>query len=220
MFDRSWFVFSGVGESTVYATVPGAIVPNLTAGQATDFLVACDEIVWPEYKGDGARWSEHADTGFRHQPFWNLEDQEERDEFVYRQWVAERAEQEKLSGTGRRLACVYGWQEPLDVGLASWRIAGGVSGGLLLENDLWLRDELLLLGLGKVNRFRAILGLGPLPPGVPVLFDGVTLPYVEMRRHLRASFASRNPIPDPLNFSWKWERAVCRNCGFRLTCCG
>lgn len=182
---RSWYVFEGDWGGQIYASVPAALVPNLTAGQAAAFLAACDEIAWSCNEGDGARWFMVADTGRLAPDFRGLSE-EARNAAYLNMFEYEVADRESLAGTGMRPAHIYSWDVPLAFGLVGWKLVGGESGGMgggsLLENDLWLHSEFLTHGLARVNRLRGLLGLAPLSSDVQVFADGETMPYAELMR--------------------------------------
>ena len=157
--EKRWLVFGGDWGGQVFATVPFELVADVSEPDIDAFLKACDEIAWPSNEGEGTYRGVVEDRGVCP----DLDDESDEAAAALDAWDAlqDRLDEERGCGVAMMFT------EPLTVCAEphTWKVVGdvggGMGGGLLLENDLWLHNEFLFLGKQRFNRLRAMLGMSP-----------------------------------------------------------
>ncbi len=158
--EKRWYVFEGDWGGQVYASVPLEVISEVTDDQLHAFLSACDDIAWACNEGEGVGTCVVEDRGAG--PDWDDESDAGCDAIDTWYKLQEAVSAERMCGP----ADMFKSSVSLLSGLTSWSAVGGVTGGmgggLLLADDLWLHDEFLRHGADEVNRLRALLNLAPL----------------------------------------------------------
>ena len=162
---RRWYVFQTEWGGQILMTIPVEMVPKWVDRRRLRRALRLANTCPVEEREEGM--SVFIVEDFNYYPGLLSEDaprEEHRLRFeVTCPWIAR---QESCFPLGLTLACVP--DEPIEekTRLEGWEIVGwvdgGMGGGRLLSNDLWIHYDLFFRGADRINEIRRLLGLSPL----------------------------------------------------------
>ncbi len=165
---RQWFVLEGDWGGQIYATVPAHLMPTWARRKRVRKALAhIDRLNWKQPDGTQTYIIQDFGPLDATAVYAGVATEDELAVFLEAREALERAQDAAPRGVlvEHTPAKPISWRDS-ETYVRGWRPVGGVPGGMgggaLLANDIWLNVSVLMHGLEEVNRVRAILGIAPL----------------------------------------------------------
>ncbi len=165
---QQWIVLEGDWGGQVYATIPVHLMPAWARRKRIrKALRRIDRLNWKQSDGTSVYVIQDFGPIDTDTMFAGVADNDEATALILAQEALTRAQETAPRG----VLVEYTYAEPLDwpdsvTHVHGWKMVGGVTGGMgggyLLQNEIWLHPHILARGLDEVNHVRTILGVAPL----------------------------------------------------------